>query len=213
MKKRISIAAVTVSALATLVLSALIVDAGIEFASGNGAHAEDVSTAKETESIEIQDEPEATLQVQTPSIHPAGHGFITWYYSVEGEPMDHEEMKTSTFELSPDGDVEFVQDPPTDASVHNRLVGAIQRKHKQNARAIHFMEGYMNDDLTEGTMQYASSQQIRGEIRFTVDEDGKIIANPSDWDALPETDKRTVDDFKKTAESMLVNWGREYSRD
>ncbi|MDZ7835623.1 MAG: hypothetical protein U5K84_10265 [Alkalibacterium sp.] len=72
---------------------------------------------------------------------------------------------------------------PTDASVHNRLVGAIQRKHKQNARAIHFMEGYMNDDLTEGTMQYASSQQIRGEIRFTVDEDGKIIANPSDWDA------------------------------
>ncbi|WP_368644682.1 hypothetical protein AB4027_06065 [Alkalibacterium putridalgicola] len=190
-----------------VILSALIVNVGLELAAENEARAEEYQIAQETEVVKIQDEPEPELQVQITAIHPAGHGFITWYYTVQGEPIDHEEVTTSGFEISPEGDVVFILDRPTDETVYNRLVGAIKSKHEQDARAIHFMEGYMNDDMTEGTMQYASSEQIMGEVRFTFEADGEIIANASDWDALPETDERTLQDFKSTAKSMLVNWG------
>lgn len=209
MKKYVNIAALVVAAFAIVALSGLIINVGLELAAENEARAEEYQLAQETEVAEIPEEPEPepTLKVHTPAIHPAGFGGITWYYTVEGEPIDHDEVTTSSFEISPEGDVDFTQGRPADESVYNRLVGAIKSKHEQDARAIHFMEGYMNDDRTEGTMQYASSEQIMGEVRFTVEADGKIIANASDWDALPETDERTLQDFQSTAKSMLVNWG------
>ncbi|SFC44163.1 hypothetical protein SAMN04488102_1078 [Alkalibacterium subtropicum] len=207
MKKHFNIAALVMAVFSIVALSALIINVGLELAAENEARAEDYQIAQETEVAEIQEEPEPELQIQTPAIHPAGHGFITWYYTVQGEPIDYEEVTTSGFEISPESEVVFTKDQPTDEGVYSRLVGAIKSKHEQDARAIHFMEGYMNDDLTEGTMQYASSEQIRGEVRFTVEADGEIIANASDWEALPETDERTVQDFQTTAESMLVNWG------
>lgn len=67
----------------------------------------------------------------------------------------------------------------------------------------------MNEKLTEGTMPYYSSEQIRGEIRFVVEGD-EIIKNQDDWNALPETDENTINDFYRTAELMLQNWGHHY---
>lgn len=152
------------------------------------------------------DKDELELSILSVSIHPAGHGLITWYESIDGQHTEDTEIMKAMFEVSPESDVSFLDNEPEE-DFRDSLVNAIQTRHKEKTKAINFMQGYMTEDLTEGTMQYASSQQISGEVSFTVKEDGEIIKNQDDWDTLPEMDEHTLEDFYHTAEQMISNWG------
>lgn len=157
------------------------------------------------EEVETSEE-ELELTIVSLSIHPAGHGFVSWYESPNGYLTEETEIMDAGFDISPESDVSFLDNKPPE-DIRDSIVDAIQSDHKENTRAINFMEGYMNDDLTVGTMQYRSSQQLPGEVSFTVKEDGEIIKNQEDWDALPEMDEHTLEDFYHTAEQMISNWG------
>src|SRR5690554_3496567 len=127
-------------------------------------------------------------QVQTVSIHPAGHGLVRW---------DDQNGVTQSilFEISPDGQVDFLgegdfsKEAQEVEDINEMMVNSIQKKFEANKRSIYVIEGYM--DGNQGTMQWVSHDRVHGEMRFVVEEDEEIIFNGTDWSSLPETDDHT----------------------
>lgn len=151
---------------------------------------------------------EAENKILNISLNSAGMGSVTWS---NNENIYDDEDSVVMFFITPKGKVLFEDDKmypvPDDEDFLKEMEGAIISKFEENKRAIYFLGGEMNKEMTEGVMEWQSHQRFTGDLRFTVNENGDIIANESDWDALPETDEKTVDDFNYIAEQMIQNRG------
>ena len=164
------------------------------------------------DNIEVNEEPEEideeNFRIAYVSLHPAGVGHVAWYAD------SIEDVGLTNFTISPNDEVEFDDHVsnvfPDNEDNIKEMESAIIAKSEEDKRAIYFLEGTMNEELNEGIMNWNSQRQFSGEVRFSVEENGDIIVNESDWNALPETDEKTVDDFYYTVEQMIHNWGQYY---
>lgn len=172
-----------------------------------------VDTAQEHQDESVEDNTQETIAPYV-VLHPAGHGNVDW--------SEGEEEYFVRFHISPDAEVEFFKytnetdeqrmEKYPEGEKRDILVEAIRRKQEADDRAIHVMGGEMNEELTEGFMIYFSRQQVGGEMRFRVENNGEIVLSEYDWKTLPETDERTLEDFQREAEGMLEGWAELYER-
>lgn len=162
--------------------------------------------AAETE-VETVDTVSEEAQVQSVIITPIGTGHINW--------RNGNDSYATSFNVSVDGEATFsrLHTPKfvfDDEAIHDMLVEAVEKEFEENKRAIYVMTGDMDDD-NQGMVTWFSSEREYGETRFVLEDDGEIVFNESDWNALPETDEYTVDDFEASAEVTVnvVNRRRE----
>lgn len=140
------------------------------------------------------------------SLNSAGMGSVTWS---NNENIYDDDNFVVMFFITPEGKVLFEDDEiypvPDDEALLKEMEEAIISKFEENKRAIYFLGGDMNKEMTEGVMEWRSHQRFTGKLKFTVNENGDIVADESDWNALPETDEKTEDDFNYIAELMIQN--------
>lgn len=212
MKKRMKIAGGIATGTIAILSGMLLVIAG----TSNETDDTDFS-ALESEQVEmteyetdVQENESVEYKILNVSLHPAGSGQVSWYLK---DDLDDREFAHYT--ISPEKDIEFIDAenhplPENDDFMEKMEAAVISKLEELDDRAVHFLQGAMNEELTKGNTIFHAGFEKTGEIRFTVRENGEIVANEDDWNALPETDENTLDDFHHTVEEMISNWGIYY---
>ena len=181
--------------------------------SDESSHIEDKQTTNIVHIDEVDENQEEVIEqveneILNVTINSGGYGSVSWSNI---KNIYDDDNSVAMFFITPKGKVLFEDDEmypiPDDEDFLKEIETEITSEFEANKRAIYFLGGEMNKEKTEGVLEWQSHQRFNGDLRFTVNEKGEIIVNESDWNALPETDEKTTDDFYHSAEKVINNWG------